>query len=790
MGSPRRGREVREVRQVRTEVRSSSPLSPARITRAQEKEELSNLNDRLAVYIDKMRSLEAENSMLRMRMSESEEVVTSEVTGIKASFERELADARRCLDSVAHEKARIEIESGKLRADFNELYSRMAQKERDLAAALGRNKDLEAQLGSKSHALGTALAQQRILEDELRSLKASLSSLEGNLLNLKKQLEEETLARVTAENAAQSLKEELEFRRSMFENEVKETRKRHESRLVEIDAGHQQEYENKLAQALQDLRAEHTDQVQLYKRELENNYKTKMENAKMSLQQNSTMSGVVQEELTESRMRIETLNNQLGALQRQVAGAEAQIRDLEETLRRERDSHWRQLADKDRELTEIRQAMTAQINEYEHLLEVKLALDMEISAYRKLLEGEEERLHLSPSPSSRVTVTRSSETVRTSGGSGAVSGSSSGAGSAAAGSGGVAGGGVASSRSSVASSRVAVVRGGAAAAAASGSISGGLSLSSSAAAKRKRLDVQESEATSSVSVTQRASASGVIAVEEIDAGGRFVKLINDSQQDQAVGGWTVKRSIHGRADIVYKFTGRTIVKAGDGITIWAGGAGVQHNPPRDLLMKQHTTWGSGDEVRVVVLNANGEEVAMRQILRRQGAAGEDDDEDEDVVEANEVLFHQQQEGAERGADSTEETISEYELRSRTVKHNTPGGGDGGGGGNSSSRSSRAGSATRSQATTARASAASQSGSGGPNEPSEAILRLGIYSAGVGSPEPRGGIHMGGEAAVAAVRLSTGQQASGTSVKSMTSVTTQRVETSQVPRGSLASFLRR
>uniref|UniRef100_A0ACB8ERF5 Lamin-B1 n=1 Tax=Sphaerodactylus townsendi TaxID=933632 RepID=A0ACB8ERF5_9SAUR len=100
---------------------ASTPLSPTRITRLQEKEELRQLNDRLAVYIDKVRSLEIENSALHLQVTEREEVRGRELTGLKALYEAELADARRTLDDTARERAKLQIELGKIRADHDQL---------------------------------------------------------------------------------------------------------------------------------------------------------------------------------------------------------------------------------------------------------------------------------------------------------------------------------------------------------------------------------------------------------------------------------------------------------------------------------------------------------------------------------------------------------------------------------------------------------------------------------------------------------------------------------------------
>jgi len=377
--------------------RPPSPLSPTRQSREIERRSMQNLNDRLAVYIDAVRSREAEIQSLKQERSIIEDTHSTELIQTKTMYNKEIGQLRKALDKTTSDNSRLQMEKDKLEHDSKEIKKELSNKSREHDLLDRSHKSLQANFNDVSSRCNDA-------ENELSNLRPENAKLLKRLEDSKKNLEDETLKRVDLQNQLLSVEEHLKFENQMLEQQLNETRVRKQMEISEIDGRLTEKYEAKMQQSLAELRETYDKQTKENQEEFSKVYDDKIKNLQLALDKEKVNKAGREQEVREMITKVSALTSRNvelegsnASLQKRMAELQAEMDDLSARMRAE-------MAAKDAEVKNKDDQMDAMTKDYKELMEIKIALDMEIAAYSKLLQGEEARLGLSPTGSPEAAV--------------------------------------------------------------------------------------------------------------------------------------------------------------------------------------------------------------------------------------------------------------------------------------------------------------------------------------------------------------------------------------------------
>ncbi|NWU14357.1 K1C20 protein, partial [Cephalopterus ornatus] len=309
-----------------------------------EKSTMQNLNDRLASYLERVRSLEKANSLIEKQIKEWYEKNTVSIGQDYSSYFKTIEELRSKIAAAQLDNARLvlQIDNAKLAAD-----------------------------------------DFRLKFENENQLKQSVESDITGLLRVRDDL---TLTNADLEAQIEGVSEELIFLKKNHEEDCNRLRKDVSGSVnVAVDAAPSTD----LAAIMENMRKQYEEMAEKNRQEAKEHFEKQTAELHQEVAVNVEQLQVQRKEITERRQIFQSLELELQSQLNMKQTLEASVAETEARYSYQLSQIQGTIASLEAQLRQLRADMEAQNSEYSLLLDIKTRLEMEIATYRRLLEGEE-----------------------------------------------------------------------------------------------------------------------------------------------------------------------------------------------------------------------------------------------------------------------------------------------------------------------------------------------------------------------------------------------------------------
>ncbi|XP_016120820.1 alpha-internexin-like [Sinocyclocheilus grahami] len=260
-----------------------------KITRTNEKEQMQGLNDRFAMFIEKVRNLEQHNKVLEAELVTLRQRQT-EPSRLAELYQQEIRELRSQLEELNAEKNQMMFERDNMEEGLQKLQEKFEE-------------------------------EMRMREEAEQTLRA-----------FKKDVDNATMVRLDLEKKVESLLDEINFIRNVHEEEVTELMNMIQASQVSVEM---EVAKPDLTSALKEIRGQYEVMANKNLQSAEEWYKTKFADLSEQANKSNEVIRASREELNEFRRQLQSKTIEIESLKGTNESLERQIHEMEDRLNAE-----------------------------------------------------------------------------------------------------------------------------------------------------------------------------------------------------------------------------------------------------------------------------------------------------------------------------------------------------------------------------------------------------------------------------------------------------------------------